>query len=321
MIEKNNKMFADILMCTYNGEDFIELQIQSILDQTHTDFKLIIVDDSSDDRTVEIIEKMMLNDKRIELHQNKKNIGYFNNFLNGLDFVKSDYLFFSDQDDIWAKNKVEIQLADLMLEEENVLMNFSNSYLLYDTLQSQTNYETKRDSYKIKTYYSSPIELALRNIVAGHTILIRSNQIPSIKKSLSNITDIKNLYFDYILTLVILDLGQVKYIDESFVYFRQHVESTSTKMRMNYFKYVSTNAHAFSQISVSAKTATYFSVLNKAIVKRTNFPAYIKLLYQNLIHRNALVSNYDFYQIDTKPSFFSKIQMSLKLSHLIYLQK
>lgn len=314
-------MFVDILMCTYNGEDFIELQIQSILDQTHTDFKLIIVDDNSNDRTVEIIEKMIVNDKRIELHQNKKNLGYFNNFLNGLDFVKSDYLFFSDQDDIWAKNKIEIQLADLMLEDDNVLMNFSNSYLLYDKIQRQTNYETKRDSYKIKRYYASPIELALRNIVSGHTILIRSNQIPSIKKRLSKITDIKNLYFDYILTLVLLDLGRIKYINESFVYFRQHLNSISTKMRMNYYKYVSSNALAFSQISESAKTAKYFSILNKALIKKSNLPACIKLLYQNLIYRNSLVNNYDFYQIDTKPSFFSKIQMNLKLFHLIYLQK
>ena len=314
-------MFVDILMCTYNGEDFIELQIQSILDQTHRDFKLIIVDDTSNDRTVEIIKKMILKDKRIKLHQNEKNLGYFNNCLNGLDFAKSDYLFFSDQDDIWAENKVEIQLADLMLEDDNVLMNFSNSYLLYDKIQSQTNYETKRDSYKIKTYYSSPIELALRNIVSGHTILIRSNQIPSIKKSLSKITDIKNLYFDYILTLILLDLGRVKYINESFVYFRQHLNSTSTKMRMNYYKYISSNALAFSQISESSKTAKYFSILNKALIKNSNLPAHIKLLYQNLIHRNSLVNNYDFYQIDTNPSFLSKIQMNLKLLYLIYLQK
>lgn len=314
-------MFVDILMCTYNGEDFIELQIQSILDQTHTDFRLIIVDDCSNDRTVEIIKKMILNDKRIELHQNKKNLGYFNNFLNGLDFVKSDYLFFSDQDDIWAENKIETQLADLMLEDDNVLMNFSNSYLLYDKIQRQANYETKRDPSKIKTYYSSPIELALRNIVSGHTILIRSNQIPSIKKQLSKITDRKNLYFDYILTLVLLDLGRIKYINESFVYFRQHLNSTSTKMRMNYYKYVSSNALAFSQISESSKTAKYFSILNKALVKKSNLPACIKLLYQNLIHRNSLVNNYDFYQIDTKPSFFSKIQTNLKLFQLIYLQK
>ena len=314
-------MFVDILMCTYNGEDFIELQIQSILDQTHTDFKLIIVDDTSNDSTVEIIKKMMLNDERIEFHQNKKNLGYFNNFLNGLDFVKSDYLFFSDQDDIWVENKVEVQLADLMLEDDNVLMNFSNSYLSYDNVQSQTNYETKRDSYKIKTYYSSPIELALRNIVSGHTILIRSNQIPSIKKSLSKITDTKNLYFDYILTLVLLDLGRIKYINESFVYFRQHINSTSTKMRMNYYKYISSNSLAFSQISESFKTAKYFYSLYKALIEKSSLTANIKLLYQNIIHQNSLFNNYDFYHIDTKSLFCSKIKMNLKLFHLIYFQK
>ena len=321
MTEKSEKMFVDILMCTYNGEDFIELQIESILDQTHTDFRLIIVDDTSNDRTVEIIKKMILKDKRIELHQNEKNLGYFNNFVNGLDFVKSDYLFFSDQDDIWVENKVEIQLADLMLSDDNVLMNFSNSYLLYDKTQSQTNYVPNRDSSKIKSYYSSPIELALRNFVSGHTILMRSNQIPSIKKSLSKMTDTQNVYFDYILTLVLLDLGRIKYINASFVYFRQHLNSTSTKMRMNYFKHISLNALAFSQISESSKTAKYFSVLNKASVKKSNLPASIQLLYQNLLHRNSFVNNYDFYQFDAKPSFFSKIQMNLKLFHLIYFQK
>ena len=116
-------------MCTYNGEKFIERQIQSILDQTHTDFNLIIIDDVSSDGTVEIIKKMMLSDSRIELHQNAKNLGYFDNFLFGLNYVKSDYLFFSDQDDVWLSNKIEIQLNDLIHENEKVLMNFSNSYL------------------------------------------------------------------------------------------------------------------------------------------------------------------------------------------------
>ena len=55
-------------------------------------------------------------------------------------------------------------------------------------------------------------------------------------------------------------------------------------------------------------------------VEKSNLPACNKLLYQNLIHRNSVVNNYDFYQIDTKPSFFSKIQMNLKLFQLIYLQ-
>ena len=51
------RMIVDVLMCTYNGEDFIEQQIQSILNQTYIDLRLIIVDDISQDRTVEIIKK------------------------------------------------------------------------------------------------------------------------------------------------------------------------------------------------------------------------------------------------------------------------
>lgn len=308
-------------MCTYNGEDFIEQQIQSILDQTYTDFRLIIVDDISKDRTVEIIQKMMLFDKRIELHQNPKNLGYFNNFLSGLDYVTSDYLFFADQDDVWVENKLEVQLSDLIEEDENVLMNFSNSYLLYDEIDTKAIYLTKRDAEKIKTYYSSSIELALRNIVCGHTILIRSNQIPAIKERMSKLKDKNEVYFDYILTLILLDLGKIKYINQAFVYFRQHSESTSTKMRMNYYNYVSSNARAFSAISESTKTVNYFSTLNQVLSKKSNFPAYLKLLRQNILHRKHILNNYDFYTTDSKPSFFKRIVMCFRLSYSFYLQK
>jgi rhamnosyltransferase len=314
-------MVVDILMCTYNGEDFIEQQIQSILDQTYTDFRLIIVDDVSQDRTVEIIEKMMRFDNRIELHQNEKNLGYFNNFLSGLNLVKSDYLFFSDQDDIWVNTKIERQLTDLIQDEEDVLMNFSNSYLLYDEINRNRAHATKRDAGKIKTYYSSAIELALRNIVSGHTILIRSNQIPFIKERLSKITDKKALYFDYVLTLVLLDLGKIKYLNESFVYFRQHPHSTSTVMRMNYYTYISSNAKAFSQISESAKSVNYFSVLTKALTKKRYFPGYLRLLHQNLMNLNLMLNNYDFYRADIKPSFFRKIVLCFKVSYSFYMQK
>lgn len=308
-------------MCTYNGEAFIEQQIQSILDQTHTDFRLIIVDDISTDKTVEIIQKMMLQDERIELHQNAKNLGYFNNFLTGMNYVKSDYLFFSDQDDVWVENKLEVQLSDLMQEDESVLMNFSNSYLLYDEIDTKAIYLTKRDAEKIKTYYSSSIELALRNIVCGHTILIRSNQIPAIKERMSKLKENNEIYFDYILTLILLDLGKIKYINQAFVYFRQHSESTSTKMRMNYYKYVSSNARAFSAISESSKTINYFSSLHKVSSKEANFSTYLKFLRSNLKNIKYIPNNYDFYQLNSKPTFFKKVGLCFSVSYNYYFQK
>lgn len=314
-------MTVDILMCTYNGEKFIAQQIQSILDQTYSDFRLIIVDDISKDRTVEIIQQMMLLDSRIELHQNEKNLGYFNNFLSGLNFVTSDYLFFSDQDDVWVKHKIEVQLSDLIQDKESVLMSFSNSYLLYDSLDSNANYETKRDADKIKTYYSTAVELALRNIVSGHTILMRTNELPWIKERMSKIIDKQHLYFDYVLTLLLLERGKIKYINESFVYFRQHSNSTSTVMRMNYYKYISSNAFAFSQISESTKTGNYFSVLNKTLTRKSHFPVYLKFLRQNFLHFKYVFNNYDFYQTDSNPYFLKRIILCFRLSYRFYLQK
>ncbi|MES2800647.1 MAG: glycosyltransferase [Bacteroidota bacterium] len=314
-------MTADVLMCTYNGEEFIAQQIQSILDQTHTDFRLIIIDDRSNDRTVEIIEEMMLLDHRIEFYQNEQNLGYFNNFLLGLKYVNADYLFFSDQDDIWVNNKIEVQLADLMQEDENVLMNFSNSYLLFDEINSTATFETKRNPQQIRSYYSSPIELSLRNIVAGHTILIRASKIPAISEKLSRIVDKKELYFDYVLTLVLLDYGKIKYLNQSLVYFRQHANSTSTKMRMNYYKYISSNSSAFSKISESTKMNTYFSALHKATAKTSNFVDYLRLLPQNLIHHKHIFNNYDFYHVDVQPSFFKRINKCFALTYKCYLQK
>lgn len=317
----SKRMTVDILMCTYNGEKYIEQQIQSILNQTHTDFRLIIVDDISQDRTVSIIQELMLLDSRIELYQNEKNLGYFNNFLHGLDFVTADYLFFSDQDDSWVKDKIEKQLADLMQEETSVLMSFSNSYLLYDDVNAQTSFETKRDADKIKTYYSTAIELALRNIVAGHTILMRTDSLTWIKERMALLKDKKHLYFDYVLTLLLLEQGKIKYFDESLVYFRQHSDSTSTVMRMNYYHYVSSNALAFSQISESDKTVNYFSVLNKTLTRKSHFLAYFKFLRQNLLHFKRVFNNYDFYHTDNSPSFLKRILLCFRLSYRFYAQK
>lgn len=311
-------MVVDILMCTYNGANFIEQQIQSILDQTYPHFRLIIIDDISSDETADIIKKMMATDPRIEFHQNEKNLGYFDNFLSGLSYVESDYLFFSDQDDIWQENKIELQLNDLISENDSVLMNFSNSYLLFEDMDEQSQFTTKRDAVKIKPYYFSPIELALRNVVSGHTILMKTAYIPEIIVNLSKITNKKEIYFDYILTLVILDYGSIKYFDKALVYFRQHPDSTSTKMRMNYYTYVSNNANAFSQISASTKSATLFSVLNNVLSENANFLSYLKFLHHNLLNFNSVLSNYDFYNSEKKPPFFKKIYLCFKLSYRYY---
>ncbi|ASL34631.1 CpsK [Streptococcus iniae] len=100
-----------VCMATFNGEKYIEEQIISILSQLNDYDELIISDDGSTDSTVEIIKK--IDDKRINLVFNKNDRGYSSNFYNAMSMATGDYIFLSDQDDIWLEDKVTITLKYL----------------------------------------------------------------------------------------------------------------------------------------------------------------------------------------------------------------
>ena len=71
-----------IALTTYNGEHFISEQIDSILNQTWSDFELIICDDCSNDSTFEILKKYAQKDHRIKVFKNEKNLGFFSRYGN-----------------------------------------------------------------------------------------------------------------------------------------------------------------------------------------------------------------------------------------------
>lgn len=134
-------------MATYNGERFIKQQIDSILCQLSPNDELVISDDGSTDRTLEIIASY--NDKRIKVLHHKKNPKlakvkhgrnfYYatENFENALREAKGEYIFLSDQDDVWLPNKVEVCIeklkeVDLIMHNLSVFSDDINkSFVLY----------------------------------------------------------------------------------------------------------------------------------------------------------------------------------------------
>lgn len=109
-----------VCMATYNGERYIKEQIESILKQLSADDEIIISDDGSEDSTIEIVNSF--NDKRIKIFFNQGINGFTHNFENAMSNAKGEYIFLSDQDDIWMDNKVLITLealrkADLVLSD------------------------------------------------------------------------------------------------------------------------------------------------------------------------------------------------------------
>lgn len=108
-----------VAMATYNGENFIIEQLESILDQSMKVHEIIIHDDISKDNTAAVIQKY-IEEKNladiVKFSVNTRNLGYASNFVSALRETTGDYVFFCDQDDIWTKTRVEDMIAVM---EEN----------------------------------------------------------------------------------------------------------------------------------------------------------------------------------------------------------
>lgn len=93
-----------VCMATFNGVKYIECQLHSILQQLNEDDEVVISDDGSCDRTIDVIE--LINDSRIRIIKNDRH-GVVHNFENAILNARGSYIFLADQDDEWMPNKVE----------------------------------------------------------------------------------------------------------------------------------------------------------------------------------------------------------------------
>ena len=104
-----------IIIPVYNAEKFLDETINTVLNQTYKNFELILVNDGSKDKSVDVIKKH--NDKRIKLIDNKNNKGAALSRNDGIRKAKGRYICFLDADDLWNKEKLEKQI-NFMKEKE-----------------------------------------------------------------------------------------------------------------------------------------------------------------------------------------------------------
>ena len=104
-----------IIIPVYNAEKFLDETINTVLNQTYKNFELILVNDGSKDKSVDVIKKH--NDKRIKLIDNKNNKGAALSRNDGIRKAKGRYICFLDADDLWNKEKLEKQIS-FMKEKE-----------------------------------------------------------------------------------------------------------------------------------------------------------------------------------------------------------
>ncbi|TGK97424.1 glycosyltransferase family 2 protein [Leptospira levettii] len=207
-----NKPKVSVCIATYNGEKYISEQLNSILNQLSTEDEIIISDDSSTDATCEILKEYASKDKRIQLFLDQKFKDPIQNFQNALYRVSGEFIFLSDQDDVWMENKVstvsqKLESFDLVIHDSIVtdekLNQMYPSFFLY--------FGSKQGIFKNvlrSSYYGSC--MAFRK-----SLLDKALPFPKTKE----------IGHDLWLGLVAELTGKVLFLKEPYLLYRRHAET------------------------------------------------------------------------------------------------
>ncbi len=184
-------MVSVIVPC-YNCEKLVVETIESIINQSYTEFEIIAIDDCSKDNTLNILKKLSAMDSRITVLKNENNLGVALTRNHGVEVAKGDYIAFLDSDDVWHKDKLQIQMEYML--KNNVDMT-ATSYDLYDETMEKliSSYEVvEQISYKT---------LLNENVIGLSTVVIKKEVFNKFK--MTN----KYIHEDYELWLKLLKNG------------------------------------------------------------------------------------------------------------------
>lgn len=208
----------DVLLATYNGEKYLKEQIDSILNQSYKNIRLIISDDCSKDATVQIIKECQQKDNRVILYEQEKNLGYIKNFEFLLTKVENNIYMLSDQDDVWKKDKIEKTLKKL--KEDNADLVFTDVEIVDSNLKTLYPSFNKYMKLERKIKNTSGIEMQyLYNCVTGCTVMSKKKFI---EKILPFPSKSKYVAHDMWIGIIIAMYGKMTYLDETTIYYRQH---------------------------------------------------------------------------------------------------
>lgn len=256
-----------IIMCTYNGEKYIEEQLQSILENTITDWKLYISDDKSADSTNIIADEYVQRyPEKISLTIHDNPCGPAFHFLEMIQAVSKsmhddDFIMLCDQDDIWYRNKIHLTLKHM---RRLAAKNGSTIPLLVCSDTEVVDEKKKRiaESFRRMNHYSIKnldfSHLLMENKVQGCTIMINkalAQRIYEPPKALS--------MHDAWLGLIAVTMGKMDYIDEPTMAYRQHTsnEKGSIVFRKVIFEqFRNMNAQKYTVYNQAAQTQEFLRI-------------------------------------------------------------
>ena len=211
---------VSIALALYNGENHIAEQLKSILAQTHRDLEIVVLDDASQDKGLATVESFSKGDSRIRVHRNEKNLGLALNFLKSVSLCHGEFVCFSDQDDVWNPDKIEVLLKKITSNERNMLV-YSDLDVDGSSFWSVSKIRPRKGSLWP--------EAVLRNPSPGCAMLFRRPVADLLARAALDVRFLEKgrlddvaFMHDHLAFIFACALGRVDYSTERLVSYRQH---------------------------------------------------------------------------------------------------
>jgi glycosyltransferase involved in cell wall biosynthesis len=213
-----------IALATYNGQNHLRAQLDSIINQTYKNIEIVASDDCSSDNTEEIL-KEYAKDHNLTYKINSKNLGFRQNFQEAILMCKGEYIALSDQDDIWVENKLELLLQKL--QKTNMVLVYSDVTKIDNNLKSLNEHIIKPKF----NFYEGDDSLCFMhiNICSGNAMMFKSSLI-------EHIIPISKIhpYHDWYIATIATKYGGVCYLEDDLVFYRRHSAQVTNEAEKNY---------------------------------------------------------------------------------------
>ena len=226
-----DKPEVQILMSTYNGAAYLREQLDSLINQSFTNWQLLIRDDGSKDDTVKIIEQYeSIHPDRIKQVFSAEGGGSSVSFMGMLKFVDSPYCMFCDQDDYWEKDKIQISLTRLkeLENEDPMCLVFTDMEVVSEDLELELGSFLNLQKLN-PNWIKDPNNILAQSIAAGCTMIFTLDLIKIIKP-----IDAVLFQHDHWVLINAAIYGNVAYCDKKTVKYRQHSHNSIGSHRVDW---------------------------------------------------------------------------------------
>lgn len=246
-------MTVAILMSTYNGENYLAEQLQSIVRQTFNNWELYIRDDGSTDSTLSIIKEFQKEDSRIHfVDDGLSRLGPSASFLSLILSIDADYYILCDQDDIWYQEKIKVLYSEISKLNNDVPL------LIYSGIKTINKEHQHVENAMEETVgkLTNPLERFFWNDMPGCTTMFNK----SLKDQLLAQDNDRIVMHDWWLAMIAQTFGEVKFIPQKLIYYRLH-DSNSVGAADSLTERISKGhmiARVNQRVSLQMKQSRYF---------------------------------------------------------------